>query len=530
MILASGTRATYVFRSSGVSGKCGVAPPVPIDRREGRATRMAYTYYERLSALDTTFLDMEDQFPNAHMHIGSVSLFDAAPLHDASGATDIDKVRRLVQAGIRKVPRYGQKVALVPGFGNPVWVDDDRLNLLYHIRHVRLPKPGTERQLKRLAGRIMSQRLDRGKPLWELWVVDGVEGNRVSLISKAHHCMIDGVGSVELSTALIQARKDIEGRIDNPPAFRTRPVPSPRELFLDELNRRVAEPLGAMRTAGTALADPLRALRSLRDSLGAASAGLRGALSSASPTPLNDEVGPHRRFDWLEMSLDEVKSVKNRLGGTINDVVLTVASGALGRFLRDRGVRVQDLDFRAMLPVNVRVASDRESLGNRVSSLMAALPLAERDPVKRLQLVMQTTGGLKKSGQAAGIKLLEELSDSSLGGLFSLLSRLSAMARPFNVVITNVPGPQFELYFLGSPLRAAYPLVPLFHNQTIGIALFSYNGTLFWGFNADWDAIPDLHELVDGVAKEFVRLKDAAAAAPVRPQTAKSARAAARSA
>jgi diacylglycerol O-acyltransferase / wax synthase len=489
---------------------------------------MAYTYYERLSALDTTFLDIEDQFPNAHMHIGSVSLFDAAPLRDANGATDIDKVRRLVQTGIHQVPRYRQKLARIPTFGNPVWVDDDRLNLLYHIRHVRLPNPGSERQLKRLAGRIMSQRLDRGKPLWELWVVDGVEGDRVGLISKAHHCMIDGVGSVELSTAMIQVRNDIEGQIDNPPAFQTRAAPRPRDLFLDELTRRIAEPVRAVRIAGSALADPLRTLRSLRDSLGAVGAGLRGGLTSASPTPFNDEVGPHRRFDWLEMSLDEIKSVKNRLGGTINDVVLTIASGALGRFLHDRGVRVQDLDFRAMLPVNVRVADDRESLGNRVSSLMAALPLAERDPVKRLQLVMQTTGQLKQSGQAAGIKMLEELSDSSMGGLLSLLSRLSAMSRPFNVVITNVPGPQFELYFLGSPLRAAYPLVPLFYNQALGIALFSYNGTLFWGFNADWDAVPDLHELVADVAKEFVRLKDAAAEAPANPQTAKPARASAR--
>ena len=490
---------------------------------------MAYTHCERLSALDTTFLDIEDQFPNAHMHIGSVALFDAAPLRDDHGATDIGKISRLVQAGIHRVPRYQQKLARTPAFGNAVWVDDDRLNLLYHIRHVSLPNPGTERQLKRLAGRIMSQRLDRGKPLWELWVVDGIEGDRVALISKAHHCMIDGVGSVELSTAMIRARKDIEEEIDNPPPFHSRPAPSPRDLFLDELSRRVAEPLSAVGTVGGALRDPLRALRSLRDSLGTAGQGLGAALSSASPTPLNDEVGPHRRFDWLDMSLDEVKSVKNRLGGTINDIVLTVASGALGRFLHDRGVRVQDLDFRAMLPVNVRSDDDRESLGNRVSSMMAPLPLAERDPMKRLQLVMQTTGRLKQSGQAAGIKMLEELSDSNMGGLLSILSRIYAMQRPFNVVITNVPGPQFQSYLLGSPLLAAYPLVPLFHNQTLGIALFSCNGMLFWGFNADWDAVPDLHEMVNGVSKAFAHLKEAAAAKSLAdPQTVKSPRPTAR--
>jgi diacylglycerol O-acyltransferase / wax synthase len=487
---------------------------------------MSYSHHERLSALDTSFLDIEDQFANAHMHVGSVSLFDAAPLRDADGATDIDKICRLVQAGIHRVPRYQQKLARIPVFGNPVWVDDDTFNLLYHIRHVRLPQPGTERQLKRLAGRIMSQRLDRGKPLWELWVVDGLEGDRVALISKAHHCMIDGVGSVELSTALIGARDDIEEKIANPPAFQTRPAPSSSALFLNEFNRRIAQPVSAMRTAGSALRNPVRALQSLGDSFGTAGEGLRAALTSASPTPLNDEVGPHRRFDWLTMSLDEIKAVKRQLGGTINDVVLTVASGALGRFLHDRGVRVQDLDFRAMLPVNVRSDDERESLGNRVSSMMAQLPLAERDPVKRLQLVMQNTGRLKRSGQAAGIKMLEELSDSSIGGLLSILTRLYAMQRPFNVVITNVPGPQFQLYFLGSPLRAAYPLVPLFHNQTVGIALFSYNGTLFWGFNADWDAVPNLHDLVEGVAKEFAHLKAAAAAElPAQPQMVTSTRA-----
>jgi diacylglycerol O-acyltransferase len=475
---------------------------------------MSYSYYERLSALDTTFLDTEDQFANAYMHVGSVSLFAAAPLRDADGATDMDKVRRLVEAGLHRVPRYQQKLARTPAFGNPVWVDDDRFNLLYHIRHVRLPQPGSERQLKRLAGRIMSQRLDRGKPLWELWVVDGIAGDRVALISKAHHCMIDGVGSVELSTALIGARQDIEERMSHPRAFQIRPAPSPRDLFLDELNRRITQAFSAVQTVGGALWNPVGALRSLGNSLGTAGAGLGAALSSASPTPLNDEVGPHRRFDWLDMSLDDIKAVKARLGGTINDVVLTVAAGALGRFLHERGVRVEQLDFRAMLPVNVRSGDERDKLGNRVSSMMAALPLAERDPVKRFQLVMQTTARLKKSGQAAGIQMLEELSDSSMGGVLSILSRLYAMQRPFNVVITNVPGPQFQLYFLGSPLGATYPLVPLFHNQTVGIALFSYNGMLFWGFNADWDAVPDLHELVEGVAKEFARLKDAAANEP----------------
>jgi diacylglycerol O-acyltransferase len=479
---------------------------------------MSYTHYERLTSLDRSFLDIEDQFPNAHMHVGSVSLFEAAPLRDARGATDLDRMRRMIQAGLHRVPRYQQKLARVPWFDNPVWIDDEHFNLLYHIRHVRLPHPGDERQLKRLTGRLMSQRLDRGKPLWELWVVDGIEGDRIALISKAHHCMIDGVGSVELSSAMMRSRKEIEAQMDEPPAFRPRPAPSPRDLFTDELTRRVGQAVDATGAIRNLVSDPLRRLRAVGRSLSDTRAGLGAALTSASPTPLNDEVGPHRRFDWLEMRLDDVKAIKNRLGGTINDVVLAIASGALGRFLRNRGVRVEDLDFRAMLPVNVRSDTDRESLGNRVSSMMARLPLAERNPVKRLQLVSQNTGKLKKSGQASGIQLLEELSDSTLGSLLSILSRLSSMSRPYNVVITNVPGPQFQSYLLDSPLLAAYPLVPLFHNQEVGIALFSCNGMLFWGFNADWDKVPDLHDLVDGVAREFEQLKAAATGTPATPR------------
>jgi WS/DGAT/MGAT family acyltransferase len=335
---------------------------------------MSYTHYERLSALDTSFLDMEDQFANAHMHVGSVALFDAAPLRDADGATDIDKIRRLVEAGMHRVPRYQQKLTRTPVFGNLVWVDDDRFNLVYHIRHVSLPKPGTERQLKRLTGRIMSQRLDRGKPLWELWVVDGISGDRMALISKAHHCMIDGVGSVELMASVMRPDPANDaGLASPPPQWFPRPTPTPPELLAGEVRHRIAAPFSML----SALRRQWQAPRARSgDSLGAVGAGLSAALSSGSPTPLNDEVGPHRRFDWLDMSLDEIKAVKNRLGGTINDVLLTVASGALGRFLQDRGVRIEELDFRAMLPVNVRGGDEREKLGNRVSSMMASLPLA----------------------------------------------------------------------------------------------------------------------------------------------------------
>jgi diacylglycerol O-acyltransferase / wax synthase len=478
----------------------------------GNGGHMAYSHYERLTALDATFLEVEDA--NAHMHVGAVSLFDAAPLIAADGTIDMDRIRRMVEVSLHRVPRYQQRLAWIPVFGYPVWIDDARFNLNYHLRHVSLPKPGDERLLKRLTGRIMSQQLDRGKPLWELWIVDGVEGNRVAMITKAHHCMIDGVGSAELSGSLIRASAELERRLDDPPRWIPRPAPTPSELLLGEMARRAAEPFGVLRAAREALADPRGALRAVGDAVLGIGEALAAGMQPASPTPLNIDIGPHRRFDWLDMQLDAIRDVRTRLGGTVNDVVLATVSGALGRFLRGRGLRVEDLDFRAMIPVNIRTEEKRESLGNQIAMMVAHLPLAERDPRRRLQRVIESTRELKRSRQALGVKTLEEVSDWTLTTLFSAFARLSTATRPYNIVVTNVPGPQFPTYFLGAEMRSVYPLVPLNRNQALGIALFSYNGGLYWGFNSDWDAVPDLHELVDAVGHEFEQLRQAALAAP----------------
>lgn len=474
---------------------------------------MVYSHYERLSALDATFLAVEDN--NAHMHVGAVALFDAAPLTGADGFIDMDRIRRVVEVGLHRVPRYQQRLATIPVFGYPVWIDDERFNLNYHVRHVRLPQPGTERSLKRLAGRVMSQQLDRGKPLWELWVVEGLEGNRVALITKAHHCMIDGVGSVELTGALMRMTPDIERQLSDPPRWLPRPAPTPSQLLMGELRRRASEPLAAVGAVRQAIADPRGTLGALSEAVLGVGEAIGAGLQPASATPLNTDIGPHRRFDWLDMPLDAFKEVKTRLGGTLNDIVLATVSGALGRFLHARGLQVEQLDFRAMIPVNVRSQADRESLGNRIAMMVARLPLAERDPRVRLQRVSETTRELKGSRQALGVKTLEEISDWTLTTLFSAFVRLSTMSRPYNVVVTNVPGPQYPTYFLGAPTQAVYPLVPLNRGQALGIALFSYNGSLFWGFNADWDAVPDLHELVEAVKKEHELLCSAAAQGPL---------------
>lgn len=467
---------------------------------------MAACDYERLTALDATFLGIEDE--NAHMHVGGVVVFDAAPLRNADGTIDIERVRRLVEWTFRKYPRYRQRIAWTPIFRRPVWVDDPRFNLHYHVRHTSLPKPGGDRELKRFAARVMSQPLDRAKPLWEMWLVEGLSGERVALVSKIHHCMIDGVSGADLVAGMLRWSSEPDPYLDEPPArWIPRPMPTPRELLSGEFGRLTAVPWEVTGTVMRALADPRAALEGARRALAGIGMTVGASMRGASDTPLNRQIGPHRRFDWTEIALDDIKAIKKRLGGTVNDVVLTVVSGAVGRFLGERGVRIDDLDFRAMVPVNTRATSEHDSLGNRVASMLARLPIGERDPERRFQNIVDLMIELKNSAQTAGVRAIEELADLTSGTILSALARFAAKARTYNIVVTNIPGPQIPLYLLGARMHAIYPLVPLFENQALGVAVFSYDGKLHWGFNADHDEIPDLHEFVGAVEAEFQALR-----------------------
>lgn len=480
---------------------------------------MSYVHYDRLSALDASFLDIEDGA--SHMHVGSVGLFDAKPLRAPHGGIDQERIFAASESTVTQHARFRMKLATIPLFRSPVWIDDEHFNLHYHIRFTALPAPGDVRQLKRLTGRIMSTELDRGKPLWEMWFVDGVEGDRVAIISKAHHCMIDGVSGVDLMASMM--KPVAEGTVEPPGKWIPRPAPTPGQLLVDETLRRASAPLLLARAGRELLSDPIRSLRSAATAAGGLVEAIGAGLSPATPTPINVDIGPHRRFDWTRLDLDAVKAIKNRLGGTLNDVVLAIVAGTMRRFLRARGERVGDLDFRVMVPVNVRPESQHGALGNRVSFLMTRLPLGERDPRQRLHKVVETTQQLKGSQQARGAELLEEISDRTFASLFIQMARMGARSLSYNMVVTNVPGPPFRVYFLGSPLREVYPLVPLFSNQGLGIALFSYDGGLHWGFNADWDAVPDLHDVVGDVEHEFRLLADAAGATVPAPLAAEAA-------
>ena len=463
-----------------------------------------YSHYERLSAMDATFLDLEDS--NSHMHIGSVGIFDAGPV-TVGGGLDMERLLGLSGVALQNNARFRQKIIRIPRLEAPVWVDDERFNLDYHVRHTALPAPGDERKLKRLAGRIMSQQLDRGKPLWEMWFVEGLEGDRFAVISKIHHCLADGVSGVDLLSGLMGPNPDHVAKA--PARWIPRPAPAPRRMLMDELGRRASAPLSL-----------LRGREHLPGALGDAARGLgetlSAGLSQASPTPLNDDLGPHRRFDWTSFELDAVKGIRKRLGGTLNDVVLAVVTGAVRKFLSARGMRVEELDFRTLVPVSVRTEDEHGKLGNRVSTLMARLPLDEPDPAKRLARVVETTSELKGGRQALGGEALAKVADLVFPEFMTLYARMAIRGLAANMVVTNVPGPPVPIYMLGARMLEVFPVVPLAAKQGLGVALFSYDDRLFWGFNSDWDAVPDLHDFVEDVEEEFARLQALAADTPVR--------------
>jgi WS/DGAT/MGAT family acyltransferase len=470
-------------------------------------------YYQPLSTLDASFLEVEDD--NAHMHVGATLIFDAAPVTNGRGGVDIEGVHAYIESRIALISRCHQRLAFLPFERRPVWVDDERFDLHYHLKHTSLPYPGDARLLKHLAGLIMSRRLDRGKPLWEIWVVEGLEDNKFAIITKVHHCMIDGIAGADLLSVLLTPLPNKISRAAS--QWRPRPAPSPGQLLAGESLRRLTTPLRFLGATTRAVLDPRRALDRLWDGAASLADMLRIGLPPASLTPVNPlKIGPHRRFDWIRLSLDDAKTVKNQLGGTVNDVVLATVTGALRQYFLGHSLAVDGIDFRAVIPMSTRPVGDRGSLGNKVAALVARLPIGECDPRRRLECVTETTRALKNSKQGLAAEVLARVSDATLTTLMGKVMRLAAWMRSYNIVVTNIAGPQMPLYLLGARLLEVYPIVPIFSNQAVGIGLFSYAGSLFWGATADWDTIPDLHDLVDALNTEFEALR-ATAGLPLQP-------------
>jgi WS/DGAT/MGAT family acyltransferase len=459
---------------------------------------------ERLTSLDAQFLHLET--PSVHMHVGGLMIFDR---HSRpAGPLTVSAVRALIERRIHLVPRFRQKVVQVPfNAWRPVWADDQNFDLDFHLRHSALPAPGTRAQLAEAIQRIASRPLDRSKPLWEMYVFEGLEDGHVATFTKVHHCMIDGMSGMDIAAVLLDFT--VEPREAEPVAWAPQPEPSPRDLLFDAVSEQISNPLRAgLDVVQTAVRAPSMALDQASGILG----GVASLLSrgDAPVSPLNRPVGPNRRFTMTEAPVEDFKEVKDALGGTVNDVVLTVVAGALHRFLTHRGIATEGMTQRAMVPVSTRDESQRMKLGNRVSNIFVDLPVGPLDPAERLGRIIAATKDLKSSHQAIGASAMMNAGTWAPPTLHALAARLMARRRFMNLVVSNVPGPQVPLYMDGARLVLTYPLMPLGERCGLSIAVTSLSGAMGFGLTGDWDILPDLHVIADGIDGSLDELKKAA--------------------
>jgi WS/DGAT/MGAT family acyltransferase len=455
----------------------------------GPARITAVANHDRLTGLDSSFLHLERD--SAHMHVAACAMFEGP-------APDYWELVDAIQGRLHLVPRYRQRLAFVPlQQGRPVWVDDPHFRVAYHVRHTALPRPGGDRELKRLAGRVFSQALDRNRPLWELWLVEGLAEGRFALLSKTHHALVDGVSGVDIATVLFDSSPEPMPVAPPDHDWVPRPMPTGTQLLADALLERATVPAEVARGVRAVFRGPRQVAERFGEALVGVGAMAWAGMNAAPQSPFNVRIGPHRRFTWVSGDLDQFKAIKNALGGTVNDVVLTAVSGALGGYMRLHGHETDDVVLKAMVPVSVRADVERGALGNRVAAMWAPLPVGMTDPVQRMLYIRRAMDGVKDSGQAVGAQVLTQLTGFAPPTIMAQAARLQARQRLFNVVVTNVPGPQFPLYVLGRELEHLFPMVPLAENTALGIAIMSYNGQLNFGLTADYDALSDVEVLAD---------------------------------
>jgi diacylglycerol O-acyltransferase len=463
---------------------------------------MTPRHFQRLTATDASFV-VQERGPS-HMHIGGVMIFEGPP-------PPYDAFLRHIEARLALVPRYRQRL-LFPRFemGRPLWIDDTRFTLTYHVRHTALPPPGSIEQLQRLTARVFSQRLDRSKSLWEFYLVEGLEGGRFALVNKTHHAMVDGVSGVDIATLLFDLSGDAAP--SPPPTKKWKPSaePSQREVAVKLVRDSAHVVLGLARSAASALTDPREAAEALRVTAEGLGEVVWAGLTPAPPSPMNVPIGPHRRVTWARTALADFKVIKNSLGGTVNDVVLAVVAGALARWLRGRGVRTEGLELRASVPVSVRAEQEHKQFGNRITLMVAPLPVYCDDPIERLRIVRAAMHGLKESKQALGAQLIIGLERFAPPTLLAQASRLHFSPRFANLIVTNVPGPQFPLYLMGRELLEMAPVGFIVEGFAMIVALVSYNGSLTFGLLGDYDALPDLEVIAEHINEALAELVAAA--------------------
>jgi WS/DGAT/MGAT family acyltransferase len=452
--------------------------------------------------LDVSFFYLEDG--TTPMHVGEMLVFQAPET-----GFDYDRLVTLIRRRIAFVPRYRQRVRWVPGrLANPVWVDDQDFDVAFHVRRSALPSPGTDGQLRELAARIMSRPLDRARPLWEVYLVEGLEGGRFAVLTKTHHAMIDGTAAVDIGQVILDPTPDPRPTPDL--HWTPSQEPSGAELVAGAVVDSVRRPAAAVDTARKSLADVGQSATGVLRHAGGLVTALWSAARPATESPLNVPIGAQRRFGTATLDLEDFKTIRRHHGGTVNDVVLAVIAGALRAWLMTRQETVGARHtIRAMVPVSVRSADDRRS-GNHVAAFLVDLPTGEPDPVVRLSRISFEMGQHKAGGHMVGAQALVALTGFAPPTLHAMGARVAGdlSRRVANVVVTNVPGPQNPLYVAGAQLLCAYPVLPLTKGMAVTIGLTSYNGGVFFGLNADRDAMDDIEVLTACIGEAMDELLD----------------------
>ncbi len=459
---------------------------------------MPQRHLDRLTPIDASFLHQEG--PDSHMHVGGLTVAEGPP-------PAMEDFLEQIRERLHLVPRYRQKLASTAlDSGRPVWVDDPNFSLEYHVRHTALPTPGTWVQLQSLAARIFSQQLDRSKPLWEMWLIEGLKDDRFALITKTHHSLIDGIAGVDLATVLFDLSREPPPIKHSGRAWQPHREPGTVELVAAGVRGAVRGAIALAEGAIDAVTHPDHALARAREGAEGIGEIIWAGLNPAPQTPLNVHIGPHRRFLGIGDSLEDFKIVKNAFGGTVNDVVLAVVAGALRSFLISRGGRTEGVELRALVPVSVRTEGEHNQFGNRIVVMRGPLPVYIADPVQRLRFVSQAMEGLKESKQALGAEVIAGAQNFAPPTILAQASRLNFSTRLYNLIVTNVPGPQFPLYVLGREILEAYPVAFLPENHALAIAIMSYNGQMNFGLLSDFDAVPDIDLIGSGIEAELATL------------------------
>jgi diacylglycerol O-acyltransferase / wax synthase len=463
---------------------------------------------ERLSPLDASFLHIEDDVNL--MHIGSVGIFEGPP-------PPFEEFEAMVAGKLPLVPRYRQRVRDVPlELGRPVWVDDPHFSIGYHVRHTAVPRPGGRDELRNLVGRVMAQRLDRTKPLWEMWVAEGLDHDQWALISKVHHALVDGVSGTDLLGVILDPSPDHTPAV--PDTWDPEPPPSRTRLVAETVTDFVSSPREQARAVRARLRAPRRLVLSTAANV-KGFAAMTPLVRPRSPSVLLGHIGPHRRYAWTEIELAAIKRIRTVFGGSVNDVILSVVTRGYRELLLAHGETVEKRTVRSLVPVNVRTESERGTFNNRVAALFADLPVGVADPIERLVAVRGEMDALKSSGQAVATDTLVTTAAGlapplalAIGTRLAFKVTHAASRMPVETVTTNVPGPQQPLYAAGRELITSFPYVPIAGPIRVGTAIFSYNGRVTVGVTADRDSIEDVEVVVEGVRRDIDELLSAAEA------------------